>query len=220
MKKILVLVEGQTEERFVKGVLQPHFWTLGLHVEPIILMTKKVKSGPSFRGGVTSFDKFKKDVQRLLGSKGRHLVTTMIDFNGLPQDFPGKASLPQGSPHRKVEFVEKAIAERFGNRRDFLPYLSLHEFEALLFASSEELPETMAEPDKAEDLARIRRAYATPEDINEKNWPSRRIEELFPGFGKLRDGPATTSRIGLATLRRECPHFAQWLERLEAHAEA
>ena len=219
MKTTLVLAEGHTEERFVKDVLQPHFWTLGLHLEPSILITKRVNSGGSFRGGVTSFGRFESDVRRLLDTKGRHLVTTMIDFNGLPTDFPGKSRLPHGSPHRKAEFLEEAIADHFGNRADFLPYLSLHEFEALLFASSNELAAAMIEPRKAQDLARIREAYPTPEDINEREWPSKRIQALFPGYRKRLHGPATTSRIGLATLRRECPHFAQWLERLEAHAE-
>ncbi len=29
MKRVLVLVEGQTEERFVKDVLAPHLWARG-----------------------------------------------------------------------------------------------------------------------------------------------------------------------------------------------
>ena len=51
MKRALVLVEGYTEERFVKDVLQEHFWTLNLSLTPTLLVTKTVKDGADFRGG-------------------------------------------------------------------------------------------------------------------------------------------------------------------------
>jgi hypothetical protein len=31
MRKVLILVEGQTEERFVKDVLQPYLWGVDVH---------------------------------------------------------------------------------------------------------------------------------------------------------------------------------------------
>ena len=34
MRRILILVEGQTEERFVKDVLQPFLWETEVHIEP------------------------------------------------------------------------------------------------------------------------------------------------------------------------------------------
>jgi hypothetical protein len=56
--RALVLVEGQTEERFVKDVLAPTFWPRGLYLSPTILVTKRVKDGPNFKGGVTRFARF------------------------------------------------------------------------------------------------------------------------------------------------------------------
>jgi hypothetical protein len=67
-KRVLILVEGQTEERFVKDVLGPAFFARNLFFHPTILVTKRVKSGSSFKGGVTSFARFKKDAQRLLNT--------------------------------------------------------------------------------------------------------------------------------------------------------
>jgi hypothetical protein len=48
MRKVLILVEGQTEERFVKDVLQPYLWDIGVHPEPKIATTKRVKLGGHF----------------------------------------------------------------------------------------------------------------------------------------------------------------------------
>ena len=62
-----ILVEGQTEERFVKQVLRDHLVSLNLSITPTLLTTKVVKSGPNFKGGVTSFQKFESDLRRLLG---------------------------------------------------------------------------------------------------------------------------------------------------------
>ncbi len=67
MKRCLILVEGQTEERFVKDVLSPHFEPLGLFIYPTILTTKVVKSGKDFKGGVTKYSKLRGDLIKLLG---------------------------------------------------------------------------------------------------------------------------------------------------------
>src|SRR6266404_1562426 len=108
MKRALVLVEGLTEERFVKDLLREHFWHLQLDLAPTLLTTKRVKSGGSFRGGVTSFARFENDARRLLGTAGTALVTTMIDYYGLPEDFPGMGSRPPGQPLLRVAHVETA----------------------------------------------------------------------------------------------------------------
>ncbi|MBI2947679.1 MAG: hypothetical protein HYY23_08525 [Verrucomicrobia bacterium] len=56
-KRVLILVEGQTEERFVKDVLGPAFFHQELFFRATILVTKRVKDGPNFKGGVTNFSK-------------------------------------------------------------------------------------------------------------------------------------------------------------------
>lgn len=85
--RALVLVEGQTEERFVKDVLAPAFWSRGLYLSPTILVTKRVKDGPNFKGGVTRFARFENDLRELLRSGGA-VVTTILDYYRLPADFP------------------------------------------------------------------------------------------------------------------------------------
>ncbi|GAX59856.1 periplasmic solute-binding protein [Candidatus Scalindua japonica] len=49
MKKALVLLEGQTEEAFVKRVLQEHLLKYNVSLIPTIVSTKRVKSGSDLR---------------------------------------------------------------------------------------------------------------------------------------------------------------------------
>ena len=46
--------------------------------------------------------------------------------------------------------------------------------------------------------------------------PSRRITGLVRAYKKTVHGPIIADRIGLDTIRTACPHFGQWLGRLEA----
>ncbi|MCW0219964.1 MAG: DUF4276 family protein, partial [Prosthecobacter sp.] len=63
----------------------------------------------------------------------------------------------------------------------------------------------------------IRACFNTPEEINDSplTAPSKRIEELVPGYEKPLLGALAILEIGLDTLRKECPNFCQWLEKLE-----
>jgi hypothetical protein len=64
----------------------------------------------------------------------------------------------------------------------------------------------------------IRASVATPEEIDEgpESAPSKRIADLFPAYRKALHGPTTAARIGLDQIRKECPHFNEWLKKLEA----
>lgn len=215
-KRALVLVEGQTEERFVKDILAPAFWSRDLYLYPTILVTKRVKDGPNFKGGVTRFARFENDLRRLL-SAGGAVVTTMLDYYGLPTDFPGMNTRSNGTPRQRAEQVERAIHDYFGSPSNFVPFLALHEYEAWLFASADALPGVMNEPARQVDIEVIRHSVSTPEEINDdpESAPSRRILKLFPGYRKVVHGTIAAGRIGLERIRAECPHFNDWLATLE-----
>ena len=57
-------------------------------MNPKIATTKRVKQGADFKGGVTSFHRVEDDIRRLVGDSDASLITTMIDYYGLPDDFP------------------------------------------------------------------------------------------------------------------------------------
>lgn len=220
MKRGLILVEGQTEERFVKDVLAEALRERGLDLRPTLLVTKHVKDGPNFKGGVTNFARFEGDLRRLLHGSGGAFVTTLLDYYGLPDDFPGMADRPPGSPEKRVRHVEQAIQAHFGVPHRFLPFLALHEFEAWLFCAPKVLAEVLTEPALESAFAAVRNGFATPEDINDgaTTAPSKRILQLAPKFKKPLHGPNALSHIGLDLLRAECPHFAGWVGKLEAFA--
>lgn len=222
MKRVYVLAEGQTEETFLRQVLAPHLQPLGIAIFPILVTTKRVKAGGKFRGGISSFGKLAGDLRKLLPDRSAAAITTMIDFYGLPKDFPGRDTLPEsGSCYHRVEHLEKAWAKEVDDGR-FWPYLSLHEFEALLLVSPEDIARALSlEALTAKTLEALRRAVPSPEEINDGDdtHPAARILKIAPRYRKAFHGPLVTSRIGLAPLRAACPHFHGWLQRLETVAQ-
>jgi hypothetical protein len=217
MAKVLILVEGQTEETFVKRILHPHLSSIDVFVVPTILSTKRIKSGPSFKGGVPSYTTAKKEIQRLLGDSSATLVTTMIDYYGLPNSFPARASVQGNTPLQRVKYVEEALATDINHNR-FVPYYSLHEFEALLFVSPAAIAQTFSLPGLETKLVAIRSAFSSPEDINDDpvTAPSARLQSLYPRYSKPFFGAIIAGRIGLQEMRNECVHFDEWLSRLES----
>ncbi len=215
MKKALILVEGQTEETFVKRVLGEYLTAKSIFVIPTIVTTKRVKTGADFKGGIISYAKVRDEIHKLLGVRSAQLVTTMLDFYALPLDFPNRHS-QCGNPHEKVSSVEDAFNRDINNPR-FFSYFSLHEFEGLLFSSPLVIARTLNETGKESILRRIRDSFPTPEDINDnpETAPSKRICKEFPRYEKVFHGAAIANRIGIDLMRRECPHFNEWLTRIE-----
>ncbi|NJN51086.1 MAG: DUF4276 family protein [Gammaproteobacteria bacterium] len=121
MKRLLVLVEGQTEETFVKEVLNDYFVSKGIFLTPVLATTKRVRVGKNFRGGITSYDRVQYDIQRLLGDTSVRAVTTMLDYYGLPPNFPGMDDRPGGNCYERVVYVERALANQVNDRR-FYPF--------------------------------------------------------------------------------------------------
>jgi len=222
-KRALILVEGQTEERFVKQVLAPHLLQADLYLIPTILTTKVVKSGPNFKGGVGSFGKFKGDLHRLLHGAGQDgLVTMLLDYYRLPSDFPGMTTRPAPLDlFTRVTHVEAALGNAFNDAR-FLPFLSLHELEAWVFSCPDTLPSVMTQPRQQPMFAAACNGVKTPEQINERPGqnPAAVIGSIFSGYQKVLHGPTALERIGLERIRDRCPHFNEWIKRLEAFAVA
>jgi len=139
----------------------------------------------------------------------------MLDYYNLPADFPQFSERPKGTCFDRVQFLEQAFKEDINHPR-FMPYLELHEFEAMLFAEPQKIDEVFSERTGLPDLCRIRRAVNSPEEINEKNPPSKCISSLYPAYQKAFHGPLVAAEIGLEQIRDQCTHFAAWLEVLES----
>lgn len=215
MKKIHILVEGQTEETFVNEVLAPPLTEREVFLLPKLAVTKRVKSGGQFKGGIVSYGKLAGEIRRLLEDRSADLVTTMIDFYGLPTDFPGRSSAPRRDCYLRVEHFEEAFRKDIGSRR-FTPFLMLHEFEALVFVDPAKCVDILGKA-TTEALLKIRSGFKSPEEIDEGKLtaPSKRIQKLFPRYQKPLHGPLSTMRLRLKEIRSHCPHFHQWLSAIE-----
>ena len=220
MVKVLIYVEGQTEERFINDIIVPHLAGFGIVIIPKIATTKVVKSGPNFKGGIGKYTKTKKEMQNLLGDSSADMVTTMLDYYGLPIDYPGR-NIPVGTTsYSRVQHVEQEIASDINNSR-FLPYLTLHDFEGLLFTSPQAMADTLiGGTNLLEPFTKIKDLFNTPEEINDNpnTAPNKRIQKLYPNYQKVLHGSVIAANIGLDNIRSACPHFTEWLTKLEALA--
>jgi hypothetical protein len=217
MKRCLILVEGRTEEVFVKSCLVEHLQSRSLVPIPTIVTTKPVKNGPNFKGGIHSYTQVKVDLRRLLRDSSAVGITTLIDYYALPADFPGMDDRPPGAPRPRVEHVERAFAADIEHPR-FRPHLVLHEFEAWVFSDPAAASWLFDEPQVPQALQAIRDSFGSPEDIDEgiTTAPSKRILDRYPGYQKSLHGPMAVAAIGLERVRARCPHFADWLSWLES----
>ncbi|RZQ64947.1 DUF4276 family protein [Amycolatopsis suaedae] len=215
--RLHVLVEGQTEEIVVRQVLAPHLQEHGWSVTHSLVTTKRPVTGPPQRGGVTSWAKVERDVRLLLRDTGLTALTTLIDYYGFPEDGPGMATRPSGTAVDRVEHVERALADVIDDQR-FLPHLVLHELETWVFAAAGQLGELRDDTALTERLRADVKEAGGPELVNDdpRTAPSKRLAAYCETYLKTLDGPMAIELLGLPALRADCPHFDDWLTRLEA----
>ena len=215
MKFIHILVEGQTEETFTRNILQPYFLSASVNVNPVIIQTKRIKSGLKFRGGVSKYEKIRKDIFHLINDTSAEVINTFLDYYALPHDFPGKDTIPTGSCFNRVQYLENAFATDIDNPR-FIPFIMLHEFEAFVFVSPQDASSIFPDLNIEAGLMGIKRRFQSPEEINdgENTHPSRRLEILAPEYRKNLHGPLITKRAGIEALLKECRHFNEWVQKI------
>lgn len=219
--RVNFIVEGQTEETFVRDLLRDALAHGGIFISVRRVATGR-KHGHTHRGGMTTYGKAKRDVQRWLQEDHTAYVTTMFDCHGLPHDFPNyDAAKKRIDPYQKALLLETGIADDIQSRR-LIPYIQLHEFEGLLFSDTSAIDAILkihhANLSQASQLQKIREQFQSPEEINEgeATAPSKRLKALYPGYDKTGFGPRIAKRIGLESLRKQCRHFDEWLKKLEA----
>ena len=220
MHQVLILVEGYTEERFVKTVLAPYLLDLQINMIPTIITTRRVMAGSNYKGGLLSFAQLERELRFLFHSSNTMLFTTFIDYYGLPPDFPG-LDTAISDPYQRVEYIEKEFGEALGNSR-FLPFVMLHEFEAFCFVDPSVTAEFMEREEKASELTATSHQASGPEKINQQpeTHPAQRIKASFPLYDKVIDGVAIAELIGVDKLRDACPHFKSWLDQIVEQSQS
>ena len=219
--RLFVHVEGYTEEEFVNEILAPHLYARGFRAVGARVVGNARRRDR--RGGILSWSAVRREIVRHLKEDRGCAATTMVDYYGLPADWPGRAAAAV-APANKAGLIENALladlcgamGARFDSAR-FVPYVAMHEFEAMLFSDCRQFARGVSEPDLAPKFQAIRDSFATPEEIDDSpdTAPSKRIETLVPGYRKPVSGLLAAQAIGLPRIRRECSHFSDWLDRLE-----
>jgi hypothetical protein len=219
---VLIVVEGPTERAVIEQVLAPHFGGRGLSLHA------KVVGKPGHKGGVRNFESVRKEIMALMRQEPRSFVSTFFDYYGLPASWPGIGLVSGGSAQEKALAVETSMLQNVRSilgestgLNHFLPYVQMHELEALLFSNPGVMANTFERNDLASTFAAMVRQCGGCEEINDRaeTAPSRRIAGLFPAYRKvgslMAHAPIIAKRIGTDAIRQACPHFNEWLTKLE-----
>lgn len=211
MVRLNMIVEGQTEEAFVKNVL-----AIYLSQKQVFPVARRVTTSRQklVRGGMTTYLRAKTDIGNWLKQDGAAYCTTMFDLYGLPQDFPGyEESRTISDACDRVRHLESELLSDIGDHR-FIPNILLHEYEALLYSNPHKLDKIIGlieTPSKIRQLEKILADCGGPELVNDNpiTAPSKRLVGLYPGYDKVVFGVLVAEQIGIDSIREKCPHFSE-----------
>lgn len=218
---IQMIVEGMTEQKFANEVLADY---LALH--NITVCATQV-SKPQQKGGDVRFERAKIDVLKFLRQRRDTIICTFVDYYGLNQ-WPGLESIQASmTPERIANLLtERAVSvleKEFSDlrvRERYIPFIAMHEFEALLFSDTSVLAAELGIDKQQFDA--VLDECGSPEHINNtrETSPSHRLLSLSYGrFKKTYSGIRIANRIGIDKMRSMCPLFDSWIGRLIALAE-
>jgi hypothetical protein len=216
--QVIAIVEGKTEQVFIEKILAPYlgYKNIGIRATQV--------SKPGQKGGDVRFSRVKRDLEGHLKQRVDTYVTTFIDYYGT-KEWPGLDSVPlQASPEIIAKTVNDAtrlkvvslFSEQQAERR-FIPFVAVHEFEALLFSDAEILAQQIGV--NVSEISAVIAACGSPEAINNnpQTAPSKRLDAWSANnkFLKTTTGISVAEKIGIEKMREKCPLFNSWLEVFE-----
>ncbi|MBF0564338.1 MAG: DUF4276 family protein [Nitrospirae bacterium] len=220
---VYIVVEGTTERNFVREVLAPEMANKGIYLRA------KLIGDPGHKGGDIRFDRAKNDIENFLKQRKDTYITTMFDYFRIDSGWPGRENVriqigngTKLTPGDKAAILETAMEKEISGtfsgydpKNRFIPYIAMHESEALLFSDVETLAEKTGID--ARQLIEILSEFNNPEEINDgpQTAPSRRLMDLKSDYHKIRMGKTVSEAIGIQAIRKQCPHFNDWLTKLE-----
>lgn len=212
MRRVYIVVEGQTEQEFVNTVISPYLQGFGVFsITPVLIRTSR-----NGRGGMVNYQHLWNTVKLLLKSSRKDfVVTTFIDFFRISNTMPRyEECMAKVSKIERVEALESAMNENIGDRR-FFSYIQLHEFEALLFSNNNGFAYYFPE-ECAKRTGNIVSSYENPEDINSspEGAPSKRLLALKSDYNKVLEGNLIALEVGIMSMLEKCPRFNRWITQI------
>lgn len=227
MINLYIIVEGQSEEKFIREILSPYFSHNNIFLYPERVITGKNKQGRACKGGGDSYRLYKNHLQKRIKQfqkQKNYYFTTMIDLYALPNDFPKlkEAKEYYNDKYRYVSFLEEAFYEDIGYK-NFFPYIQLHEYETLLFCDIDSIVDEFfdLEDDKLyEKISKDIQEYDNIELINDskETAPSKRLDRYTNGEYCGRKTTASINilkSIDIEIIKDKCRHFNAWLDKIQ-----
>ena len=212
-KRMVILVEGESELRFVQQMMIPRLYGVakkGWSIESCkIISNRKLNK----KGGNVNYDYLCNDVARF-AAQGCLVITTFLDFFRLPNNFPGYTN-DANCFHEIEKEMGADLRRKIPELQLFIPYIQKHEFEALLFSSMDGFEYLIDDESQLEKIKEIVGNYPNPEDINggASTAPSKRLLDIF-NYNKAADSVDMLEINGLDVILTKCPRFAAWFSRL------
>jgi hypothetical protein len=218
---IFAFVEGLTEKIFINKILKPYLCKKNIDIIVTVLRTSKKQTG-----GDIKFSRAKNEIINHLKERHDTYITIFVDYYAL-KEWPGLEEIKANKSNMILSSIadtlETSCKKEIGNicnaDRRFIPYIVMHEFEALLFSN----PEILAKHIKVKKdlIDKILIKCGEPEAINNspQTAPSKRLESWDSSFRKTGTGIAIAEEIGIDTIRQKCPLFDKWLAKIESLAE-
>ncbi len=215
--EVMVVAEGYTEKRFISEVLSPYLATKS------IFMHSPMVGKPGHKGGDIRFSRMEKDFAMHLKQRQDTFISMFVDYYGIKTDWPGLDDSRQCSSPKAIADVmnratkEKVASKLAGQGADyrFIPFIAVHEFEALLFSDVDILA-SQIKTDKSA-IEKILKECGEPENINNSSdsTPYKRLKRLYAPYKKKTTGITIAKLIGIEKMRNQCPLFHEWLSTLE-----
>ncbi len=222
MIRLNLIVEGSTELGFVSEVLKPYLAGKNIFVYARCVETSRSRrANKIYRGGgLSKYCKVKADLLRWIKEDQNieAYFSTMFDLYARPPDFPGFEKAHRfNDKYKIVDELEMSFSADLTEPR-FLPYIQLHEFEALLLCDPAKFEDFFIGQEQAvQDISSQASKFPTPEHINLDLPPSKLIIDKIPAYEyqKAAVGPIVGRKIGVELMRSKCQHFDSWLNKLE-----
>lgn len=211
--RLIIVVEGKTEEEFVNELLRPYFYSFGLYNVTAI----KIQTSKGFKGGFVNYQHLKRDILRLLHEPNT-LVTTFVDYFRIPTNLPNYDNcIKLSQVGDRIVCLEASMKSDIGYQDRFIPYIQQHEFESLLFTKSESFS-TYYDSKIVSAIEKIAEQYDNPEDINDNpnTAPSKRLLSIITNYKKVTDGNLIALETGIEQILAKCPRFCTWIEKLQS----
>ena len=229
---LVIITEGATETGALPVLLTQYFRSL--EFEPVF----QTLGRPGHqKGGHKDISVLIKEIELTAKQFRGCYISTFFDYYGLNPNWPSVSEAKNKtdlSSLQKVARIETRLTQEVNEKivsksnvlwaDHFIPYIQLHEFEALLFALPEDMANIVAPAGLGKKLANefkaISASFDTCEEINDSfdTAPSKRIEALC-AYKKGKSSKAHAWQIfkrgNLESVRRACPRFSAWLNKFE-----